>query len=141
MFFRRFFVLGLATRAAFAQSQDALNAPVPLLQPEAEKLSPGQIAEKQMDARAAQGLGLDSVAAETYSRLLEQPGTDRTALTLALATVLLDDGKGVEAERVLQNVLAAQRNAAWHLRAGLAAGLQKNHSKARAEFDAITNPG
>src|SRR4051812_9813211 len=112
MFFRRFFVLALATAAAFAQSQDALNAPVPLLQPEAERLSPGQIAEKQMDARTAQAFGLDSVAAQTYSRLLEQPGTDRMALTLALATVLLDAGKAADAERVLQNVPAAQRNAA-----------------------------
>src|SRR4051812_3142669 len=129
MFFRRFFVLALATAAAFAQSQEPLNAPVPLLGSEAGRMSPGAIAAKQMEARTAQDLGLDSVAAPIYTSLLEQPGADRVTLTLALATVLLDDGKPAEAERVLQNV-PAPRTAAWHLRAGLAAGLLKNHPKA-----------
>jgi cellulose synthase operon protein C len=136
MFFRRFFLLAFATVAAFAQSQEPLNPPVPLAGKEAGKMSPGEIATEWAKARTAQDLGLDPVAITIYTRLLEQPNADRAGLSLALATVLLDDGKPAEAERVLQNSPGPQ-TAAWHLRAGLAAALLKKPSQARAEFDAI----
>src|SRR5687768_3334172 len=100
MIFRRFFVLAFAV-AAFARGQEPLNAPVPFVPQEAEIMSPGQISKDLEAARRAQDFGINSLAIELYTKLLNQPAVDRAALNLALATVLLDDGKPAEAERVL----------------------------------------
>ena len=137
MFFRRFFVFVLAAAAA-ARAQEPLNAPVPLLSPQRATISAGQIAERQAAARSAQDLGQNTVAAKIYTELLQEPGVDHSAITLALASVLLDDGQAAEAEQVLQ-ADKGPRTAAWHLRAGLAAGQLKKVGQMRAEFDA-TNP-
>lgn len=120
---------------AFVRGQEPLNAPVPLVPPLIATISPGARANQFAAARMAQELGLDSIAASLYSDLLAAPDADREALTLALATVLLDDGRAVEAQRVLQN-LAAPRGAAWHLRAALAAAQLKQVEATRREFEA-----
>src|SRR6185295_8575314 len=138
MFFRRFFVLVLAA-AVLVRAQEPLNAPVPLLTPNAGSLSPGEIAKELGEARSAQARGIDSEAVLIYTRLLAEPAVDRAAVTLDLATVLLDDGRAAEAEQVLLSE-KGPRSAVWHLRAALAAGQQKKVGQMRAEFDA-TKPG
>jgi cellulose synthase operon protein C len=135
MIFRRFFGLALAA-VALARGQEPLNAPVPLLVPEPAMFSPGDKAKQEAAARSAQDLGFDSLAAGFYAELLKDPGADRTSLTLALATVLLDDGQAAKAEAVLLTD-TGPRSAAWHLRAALAAGQLKKVGQTRAEFDAI----
>lgn len=135
MFFRRFFVLALAL-AGLVRGQDPLNAPVPLLAPGAPARSPGDQAKDLAAARSAQDMGFDSIAADLYGKLLKESGVDRTTVTLALATVLLDDGQPAKAEEVLQ-ADPGPRGAAWHLRAALAAGQLKKTGQTRAEFDAI----
>jgi TolA-binding protein len=87
-------------------------------------------------AQRAQELGFPSVAAGIYRQLLAAPDADRAGLTLALAAVLLDDGRPAEAEKVLGE-LVGLRGSAWHLRAGLAAVQLKKVEVARAEFAAI----
>lgn len=135
MFFRRFFVCCLLA-AVSGRGQEPLNAPVPLVPPPPATLSPGAKANQLAAARSAQELGLDSIAVGLYTPLLSLPGADQAALTLALATVLLDDGRATEAEQVLQ-AYAGPRSAAWHLRAALAAGQLKKAGQTRAEFEAI----
>lgn len=128
-------MLALAA-AGLIRGQEPLNAPVPLVVPDPAMLSPGDKAKELGAARSAQDLGLNSLAVDGYTRLLHDPGEDRAMLTLALATVLLDDGQPAKAEEVLQ-ADTSPRGAAWHLRASLAAGQLKKTGQARAEFDAI----
>lgn len=135
MFFRRFFVLALAV-AGLLRGQEPLNAPVPLLASDGPTRSPGDQAKDLAAAGSAQDMGFDSIAADLYAKLLKEPGVDRAAVTLALATVLLDDGQAAKAEEVLQ-ADPGPRGAAWHLRAALAAGQLKKTGQTRAEFDAI----
>jgi tetratricopeptide (TPR) repeat protein len=135
MFFRRFFAF-LILSAVLGRGQEPLNAPVPLVPPLPPAISPGGKANQLAAARSAQELGLDSIAAGLYAPLLRMPGADQAALTLALATVLLDDGRAAEAEQLLQTY-NGPRPAAWHLRAALAAGQLKKAGPTRAEFEAI----
>ncbi|MEO7414462.1 MAG: hypothetical protein ABIZ81_14010 [Opitutaceae bacterium] len=138
MFFRRFFVL-VAVAVVSAGAQEPLNAPVPLVPPSPATLSSGQVAKQLAAARSAQDLGYNTVAVPLYAALLKEPGVDRSAVTLALTTVLLDDGRAVEAEQVLQ-ADKGPHSAAWHLRAALAAGQLKKVGQMRAEFDATKQP-
>ena len=117
-----------------SRAQEALNPPSPLTRAAAG--SPGGGVVTLAAAQRAQELGFPSVAAGIYRQLLaEAAGAERTGLTLALATVLLDDGQPAEAEKVLAG-LAEPRGAAWHLRAGLAAVQLKKVEVARAELAA-----
>jgi len=141
---RVLFLLSMAAAASLC-AQDALNFPVPLA-PEPALSSPALDALTRQAAQRAQELGFPTVAAELYRELLAElqrypslprdDAADRSGLTLALATALLDDNRTAEAERVL-NGYAGARGAAWHLRAGLAAARQRNLGAARSELGAV----
>lgn len=127
------FCLGLM---ASVRAQDALNLRAPLTVSAAgSPVSPATSAVTLAAAQRAQELGFPSLAAGIYRQLLEVQGADRPALTLALATVLLDDGQPAEAEKVLSGG-GGLRGAAWHLRAGLAAMQLRKMDVARAELAA-----
>ncbi|MBI5770980.1 MAG: tetratricopeptide repeat protein [Verrucomicrobia bacterium] len=126
------FLLGLAR----ARAQGPLSQPAPLTRPAGATVgSPGGAALSLAAAQRAQELGLPSLAADLYRRLLEAPGADRAGLTLALATSLLDAGEAAEAEKVL-NGFVGLRGAPWQLRAGLAAAQLKKTEAARAALAA-----
>jgi hypothetical protein len=67
---------------------------------------------------------------------LADPGADRAALTLGLATALLDEGRAAEAEKVL-NEFVGLRGSAWQLRAGLAALALRKMEAAGAAVAAV----
>ncbi|MEY2881614.1 MAG: hypothetical protein RLZZ15_3994 [Verrucomicrobiota bacterium] len=119
-------LVGLSGRA-----QEPLNSPTPLTRP-APSLSAGQAAVALAAAQRAQELGFASVSAGLYRQLLDAPGADRAAITVALATALLDAGDATAAESALNNFIGL-RGAAWHLRAGLAAAQLKKFDIARTE--------
>jgi hypothetical protein len=118
--------------AAVLRGQEPLNRPVPLLEIPARP-SAGQAALSLEAARRAQELGFPSLAAQLYRDLLAAPGGDRADVTLALATALLDDNHADQADQVLRG-LPGPRSSAWHLRAGLAAAVQRRFDGARAEL-------
>jgi len=120
-----------------AQVQDAgaLNPPSPLVQPVAAA-SAGSSAVTLAAAQRAQDLGLPLLAADLYRQARDMPEVDRAELTLALATALLDAGKGDEAEKALAEI-PEPHSAAWHLRAGLAAVQLRKVEAARTELAAI----
>lgn len=134
MRFRILPVLLLAT-AAMLRAQAPLNPPVPLVTV-AATVSPGQSVLTLAAADRAEEMGFPAVAAELYRQLLAAPDSDRSRLTLGLATALLDDGRPAEAEQALQGFVGL-RNAAWHLRAALAAMQQRKNDVARSELAAI----
>ena len=112
-------------------AQEPLNLPVPL----AVTATPGVDSDgsrllTQTAAQRALALGFPSVAAELYRQLLAQPGADRAGFTLALITALLDDGQIDEAAQVSRDFVGL-RDAAWQLRNGLIAALQKKYDEAR----------
>ena len=117
------------------RAQEALNPSAPLVRSVQAAVTPGGGAVTLSAAQRAQELGFPSVAAGMYRKLLVGPDAERGGLTLALATVLLDDGQPAEAEKVLGQWVGA-RGAAWHLRAGLAAVQLKKVEVARAELAA-----
>jgi len=124
-------VAGAAVRA-----QEALNPPAPLVGPvQGTAGTPGGGVVTLSAAQRAQELGFPSVAAGIYKKLLAGPNGERAGLTLALVTVLLDDGQPAEAENVLAQFVGL-RGAAWHLRAGLAALQLRKVEVARAELAA-----
>lgn len=87
-------------------------------------------------AQRAQDLGLPALAVALYRQARDIPGADRTALTLALATALLDAGNAADAQKALEDI-PEPRGAAWHLRAGLAAVQLRQIDSARAQLAAI----
>ena len=121
--------------AAPAQNAGALNPPAPLARATANP-SAGVIAMTLANAQRAQDLGLPLLAVDLYRKARDVAGADRDALTLALATALLDAGEAAEAEKVLAEI-PEPRGAAWHLRAGLAAVQLRKIDVARAELAAI----
>ncbi len=121
--------------ALCAFGQEALNPPVPLNPTAVPTISPGANALDIGAALRAQELGFDTIAAGLYRDLLDSPQSDRNALTLALATVLLDGGHAAQAEQALQRP-GLPHDAAWHLRAGLAAAQQRRMDVARGELSA-----
>ena len=133
---RRLILLLLVPVAGWAQSP--LNPPAPLA-PIRPRATPGTTGLTELAAERAQALGFPDVAAGLYRQLLAQPGGDRRALELALATALLDDNRGEEAEKVL-NEVPAPRGSAWHLRAGLAAVLRRRLDPAKSELAAVKLP-
>jgi hypothetical protein len=108
----------------------------PLLMANEVRPEPAELLLQQQAAQHALELGLPTVAAEIYRGLLAVPGGDRAALTLALATALLDDGHVDEADKALQGIVA-DRGASWHLREGLIAAVRKNFDAARTEAAAV----
>lgn len=118
-----------------AQSIETLLLPTPLMQPAAGAPA-GAHAAMLTAAQRAQDLGLLSIAIDIYRQAREAPGADRAGLTLTLVTALLDAGRAGEAETLLAEI-PEPRNAAWHLRAGLAAVQLKKVDAARAELAAI----
>lgn len=123
---------------AWGRAQEPLNPPVPLMRAGDAMGSPGSSAVTLTAAQRAQELGFAAVAAGIYRQLLNLPGAggDRAGLTLALATVLLDDGKAAESEQALAD-FTGLRGAAWHLRAALAAAQLKKLTVATAELAAM----
>lgn len=117
---------------AVLRGQEPLNRPVPLL-PLPAGPSPGQDALALEAAQRAQELGFPGLAARFYRELLAAQGGDRSRLTLALATALLDGDHPDQADQVLRG-WTGPRGAAWHLRAGLAAAAQRKFDGARAEL-------
>ncbi len=115
-------------------AQEPLNPPSPLLRRNVGA-SQGQSAVTLEAAARAQSLGLSSIAAGLYQQMLAAPGADRPAITLALATALLEAGRSAEAKEALTS-LPEPHGAAWHLRAGLAALQSKNRDAAQMEWDA-----
>ena len=137
------FLLAAAASAAVpahAQEPEALNRPVPLVTaPGAGVASPGAGALTATAAQRAQELGFPATAADLYRAALAEPGADRAALTLGLATALLDDGRAAEAETAL-NEFVGPRGAAWQLRAGLAAFALRKAAAAQAAIAAVQEP-
>ncbi len=130
-------VLSCLGAAAVGRAQEPLNPPAPLVRSAGSAVgSAGGGAVTLAAAQRAQEMGFTSVAAGIYRQLLAAPDADRAALTLALATALLDDGQPAEAEKILQ-AWAGPRGPAWHLRAGLAAVQLKKTDAARTELAAI----
>lgn len=129
-------LLGVAVLArAQTSGTQPLNLPTPLA-PAPAAVSPATLSVSLEQAERAHDLGFLSLAESLYRQLLDAPGADRTALTLALTTVLLDAGRAAEAEELL-NALPEPRTAAWRLRAGLAAFQLKKRDVAQAQWDAI----
>jgi tetratricopeptide (TPR) repeat protein len=131
--------------AAWMPAQEALkplNSPAPLMLKVGAAgsggpagASAGQAAVTLAAAQRAQALGLPSVAAGLYRQLLAAPAKvelDRSGLTLALVTTLLDDARPAEAAQEL-DAWRGPRGSAWHLRAGLAAAQSKKIELARQE--------
>lgn len=116
-------------------AQGPLNPPAPLV-PAPPAVSAGTRAVSLAAAQRAHDFGLPLLAADMFRQLREQPGADRAKLTLALASALLDGGKPEDAEKVLAE-LPEPRDAAWHLRAGLAAVQLRRLDAARAANAAI----
>ncbi len=131
----RFLFVPLVVLVAPLGAQAPLNPPVPLVPPPAAT-SAGENALTLAAADRAVEMGFSTVAAGLYRNLLAEPGGDRARLTLGLATALLDDGQGAEAEQALR-AYTGPRNAAWHLRIALAAAQQQKIAGARAELAAI----
>jgi outer membrane protein assembly factor BamD (BamD/ComL family) len=127
---------GLATLAAGRGARAQTDLTVPLLAASEVRPAPAELLLQQQAAQHALELGLPAVAAELYRGLLAVSGGDRAALTLALATALLDDGRVDEAEQALQGIVVP-RDAAWHLRAGLIAAVRKNFDVAQTEAAAV----
>ena len=136
MRFRKLLFLPLAVGLAEgsnAVAQEPLRPPAPLAGPVPPARTGGETVTLSA-AQRAQELGLSSLAAELYGQLLETPGADRDALTLARATALLEAGMATEAEQALAG-FSGTRGAAWHLRAGLAALQLKKRDDAQREWD------
>lgn len=113
----------------------ALNSPAPLASPPVV-VSSGEATVRFAAAARAHALGQLSTSAALYRDLLGIPGTDRPAVVLALASVLLDAGEAGEARDVLQSQ-PAPASAAWQLRLGLASLQLRQRSAAQAAADAI----
>lgn len=114
---------------------EPLNPPPPLVSAAPAGASPGETVLTLEAAQRAQELGFPSAAEALYRTMLDTPGADRLAATQGLATALLDQGRGADAERVLE-AWTGPRDAAWHLRRGLAALQQNFVTTARNERDA-----
>lgn len=110
---------------------ERLNNPAPLAGAPRD-ISAGQIAATFAAAQRAQDLGMPTLAISAYQELLGAPGVDRGAVSLLLATALLDAGRAAEAEQVLQAAPGA-RGPEWRLRLGLAAAQQKKWDLAREQ--------
>jgi cellulose synthase operon protein C len=127
------------------RAQDALNLPVPLA-PAPEVSSPAMDALTRQAANRAQQMGFPSLAAQFFGQLLDKanrypllPGSGapaRAELSLELATALLDDGRPLEARKVLE-ASPGPRGSAWHLRAGLADMRLRDLQGARGELDRV----
>jgi hypothetical protein len=149
----RLFFLLPPLAAGSAMALEPINFPVPLAAP-AAAVSPGEDALTLIAAQRAQEMGFPAAAAGLYRELLAEGASssaaaapssprqgrssaaaNRTSLTLALATALLDDGQPAEADAALKG-LTGPRGAAWHLRAGLAAAQLRRTDAARAELAA-----
>lgn len=114
-------ILLLSVTATILMAQAPLHSPAPLLQgKESESESHGGNAMSMLAAQRAQELGFPSAAVELYRELLNQPGSDRAAVTLALVTALLDDGRIDEAAETL-NEFVGLKGPEWKLRAALIA--------------------
>ncbi len=125
----------LSAAVATGWAQEPLSLPAPLAWKTAPAASGREIVTLA-SAQRAHDLGLPSVAADIYRQLLDAPGADRGEMSLALATTLLDAGRGEEAEAVLQ-AMSEPRGAAWRLRVGLAAFQARRRAEAQAQWDAI----
>jgi TolA-binding protein len=128
---------------ASVHAAEPLNRPVPL-QDRATMASAGRTGATLAAAQRAQELGLPTVAVALYQELLAVPGADRAALSLPLATALLDAGRAAEAEQVL-NASPGPRSPEWRLRLGLAAAQQKRFATAADQLrqinvDQLTRP-
>ncbi|MDO8543972.1 MAG: hypothetical protein Q7S40_26320 [Opitutaceae bacterium] len=122
--------------AVAAWGQEPLVAPAPLVQiavsaPEARTLANLAAAQRAHD------LGFLGAAADIYRDLLAQPGADQVQLGLALASVLLDGGRGADAQKILAD-MPEPRGAAWRLRTGLAALQLRQRDVAQAQWDSLT---
>lgn len=111
-----------------------LTPPAPLTIPAPARPTPAANALTLIAAQRAQEMGFPSAAAALYRQLLDTPGADRNAAAEGLATALLDEGQGLEAEKAL-NLVTGPHSAAWHLRKGLAAAEQGELTTARNERD------
>jgi outer membrane protein assembly factor BamD (BamD/ComL family) len=131
--------VGLRAQTALPASPELVEraqTSTPLLTANEVRPEPAELLLQQQAAQHALELGLPTVAAEIYRGLLAVPGGDRAALTLALTTALLDDGRVDAADQALQGIVA-ERDSAWHLREGLIAAVRKNFDAARTEVAAV----
>ncbi len=112
-------------------AQEPLNPPSPLVaNQEGVVLSAGEQVVSLAAAQRAQALGFPAVAAELYRRLLEQSEGNRAALTIALVTALLDEGRIEEADQALRG-MDGGRDAAWRLRSALIAAHRREYDVVR----------
>lgn len=130
-------VAGLTVDVVHAQAQSPLAPVAPLAPKSVQPLPPrGATVVTLAAAQRAQDLGLPSIAADLYRQLRDQPGSERAAMNLGLATALLDADQAAEAEQVLAEI-PAPHGAEWRLRAGLAALHLGQRDAAQQQWDAI----
>ena len=129
---RNVLVSGLAVCFAAGNvcAQVPLNNAAPLVSEVPSTESPGTQVSEVIAARRAQELGFPSAAISIYERLLAQPGGDRAALVLGMATALLEEGRTVEAREVLETY-PGPRLSPWLLRVALAAAQERNFPAAK----------
>lgn len=133
--FAALLLLAAGPFSTFAQPVPAINAHAPLTPP-SSRVSPSAAALQIAAADRARDLGQISVAINLYRELLAAQGVDRVALSLSLATVLIDSGRAAEAETLLAGV-PEPRTAAWQLRAGLAALQLRRRDAAQTAWNTI----
>jgi len=121
---------------ARAQNDGALNRAVPFAGTTNGGASGGAASLTVVAAQRALEMGFPATAAELFRVALADPGADRAALTLGLATALLDEGRAADAEKAL-NDFVGLRSSAWQLRAGLAALQLRKNEAARAAVAAV----
>lgn len=134
--FTCWFAIAFLASWSMGRAAEPLHAPVPLMTPAPGAVSSGMAAVSLEAAQRAQDLGLPTVAIGLYEELLKAPNADRAALSLRLATALLDAGRAEEAEQVL-NASPGPRSYEWRLRVGLAAAQQKRFDAARDQVEHI----
>ncbi len=121
----------LLLTATWALAQEPLHAPAPLITgPGAAQGSAGGSILTLAAAQRAQELGFPSAAVGLYRELLAASGGDRSSLTLALVSALLDDGQIDEAAAAMRDYVGL-RGPGWQLRAALVAVQQGRVEEAR----------
>ena len=134
-----FLLVALVVSAQAVRAEESSVTPAPFVSAGEAEALPGASLRSLVAARRALELGFPSVAAELYTRLLEQTrtaGVERDALVLELVTAWLDEGRTGEAERVLLKYEGTP-SPSYHLREGLIAVRRNRADLAKSALAAV----